>query len=97
MFQYEDISGRSESLIDGDSYSMRHQYNLFTSGGKHYLPEGGQLDLTSREGNYYTFRTQATYDKTFAELGNDIKNKISHRARAVEKFAQFLFSATCQQ
>ena len=37
------------------------------------------------------------YDKTFAELGNDIKNKISHRARAVEKFAQFLFSATCQQ
>ena len=37
------------------------------------------------------------YDKTFAELGNDIKNKISHRARAVEKFAQLLFSATCQQ
>lgn len=67
MFQYEDISNRSESLIEGDSYSMRHQYNLFTSGGKHYLPEGGQLDQTSGEGNYYTFRTQATYDKTFAE------------------------------
>ena len=67
MFQYEDISNRSETLIDGDSYSMRHQYNLFTSGGKHYLPEGGQLDQTSGEGNYYTFRTQATYDKTFAE------------------------------
>ncbi len=25
------------------------------------------------------------YDKTFAELGNNIKNKISHRARALEK------------
>ena len=30
------------------------------------------------------------YDKTFAELGNDIKNKISHRARAVAKLAQYL-------
>lgn len=32
------------------------------------------------------------FDKTFAELGNDIKNKISHRARAVEKFASFINS-----
>lgn len=30
------------------------------------------------------------YDKTFAELGNDIKNHISHRARAVEKLAAYL-------
>ncbi len=30
------------------------------------------------------------YDKTFAELGNEIKNKISHRARAVEKLANYL-------
>lgn len=30
------------------------------------------------------------YDKTFAELGNDIKNTISHRARAVAKLATFL-------
>lgn len=30
------------------------------------------------------------YDKTFAELGNDIKNGISHRARAVAKLAAFL-------
>lgn len=28
------------------------------------------------------------YDKTFAELGNDIKNTISHRARAVAKFVE---------
>lgn len=32
------------------------------------------------------------YDKTFAELGNDIKNGISHRARAVAKLAAFLKS-----
>ena len=29
------------------------------------------------------------YDKTFAELGADIKNQISHRARAVAKLAEF--------
>lgn len=30
------------------------------------------------------------YDQTFAELGMDIKNNISHRARAVTKLAEFL-------
>ena len=30
------------------------------------------------------------YDKTFAELGNEVKNSISHRARAVAKLADFL-------
>jgi len=30
------------------------------------------------------------YTETFAELGLDIKNKISHRARAVAKLAEFL-------
>jgi len=30
------------------------------------------------------------YDKTFAELGMDIKNHISHRAKAVGKLADFL-------
>lgn len=30
------------------------------------------------------------YDKTFAELGSDIKNQISHRARATRKLADFL-------
>ena len=30
------------------------------------------------------------YDKSFAELGEDIKNQISHRARAVRKLAEYL-------
>lgn len=31
-----------------------------------------------------------SYDKTFAELGMDVKNKISHRSRAVAQLADFL-------
>lgn len=30
------------------------------------------------------------YDKTFADLGHEIKNTISHRSRALEKFTQYL-------
>ena len=30
------------------------------------------------------------YDKTFAELGDDVKNSISHRARAMEKFLSYI-------
>ena len=32
------------------------------------------------------------YDRTFAELGNDIKKQISHRALAVQKLCEFLQS-----
>ncbi|MDR1517770.1 MAG: non-canonical purine NTP diphosphatase [Dysgonamonadaceae bacterium] len=32
------------------------------------------------------------YDKTFAELGEELKNKISHRAIAMNKLADFLLS-----
>lgn len=30
------------------------------------------------------------YDRSFAELGEEVKNQISHRARAVQKLADFL-------
>ena len=68
MFQYEDVSDRSEKLINGGSYSMRHLYNLFTTGGKHNLPEGGLMTINSGEGNYYTFRTQASYNTTLNKV-----------------------------
>lgn len=31
------------------------------------------------------------YDKSFAELGSDVKNEISHRAKALVKLKEFLF------
>lgn len=34
------------------------------------------------------------YDKTFAELGHEIKNKISHRAKAVQKLVEYLKHAS---
>lgn len=33
------------------------------------------------------------YDQSFAELGNEIKNKISHRARAVARLAEYLLAS----
>ena len=67
QFQYEDRYTKQEGLYDANSYTMRHLYNLYTYKGKHYLPEGGLLDLYTLDGGYYTFRTQATYNHTFAE------------------------------
>lgn len=66
-FQYEDIIYKGESYIEGNSYAMRHLYNLATSGGKHYIPEGGMLRVNNDNGDFYTFRIQANYAKVFAE------------------------------
>ena len=66
--------------------------------GKEYLFEGvikGEIIKEKRgdSGVGYdpVFMTEG-YDRTFAELGNDIKNQISHRALAVQKLCEFLQS-----
>ena len=59
--------------------------------GKEHLFEGivkGEIILEKRGGEgfgYDPIFVPEGYDLTFAELGDDVKNTISHRARAVEK------------
>lgn len=66
--------------------------------GKEYIFEGevkGWIEKDKRgvEGFGYDpiFKPEG-YDKTFAELSLDVKNKISHRGRAVAKLTDFLLN-----
>lgn len=64
--------------------------------GKKHLFEGivkGEIIKEKRGGSgfgYDPIFVPEGYTKTFAELGNETKNKISHRAQAVEKLCRFL-------
>lgn len=64
--------------------------------GKEYLFEGvvkGEI-IKEKRGNagfgYDPIFVPEGYDQTFAELGIEIKNKISHRALALQKLCEFL-------
>lgn len=66
--------------------------------GKEYLFEGvvkGEITKEKRGDSGFgydpIFRPEG-YEQTFAELGIDIKNQISHRALAVKKLCEFLQS-----
>ncbi|EJW96130.1 xanthosine triphosphate pyrophosphatase [gut metagenome] len=64
--------------------------------GKEYLFEGivkGKIIKEKRGESGFgydpVFQPEG-YEQTFAELGNEIKNRISHRARAVQQLCEFL-------
>jgi XTP/dITP diphosphohydrolase len=65
-------------------------------GGEEYLFEGivkGEI-IEEKRGSagfgYDPIFVPEGFDKTFAELGNEVKNTVSHRALAVEKLCRFL-------
>ena len=66
--------------------------------GKEYLFEGvikGEIIKEKRGDSGFGYDPvfmPEGYDRTFAELGNDIKNQISHRALAVQKLCEFMQS-----
>ena len=66
--------------------------------GKEYLFEGkieGQIISEKRGANgfgYDPIFVPDGYSETFAEMGSDIKNMISHRAKAMKKLVEFVNS-----
>lgn len=65
---------------------------------KEYLFEGiikGEIGIIKKGDSgfgYDPIFVPEGYNETFAELGSDIKNKISHRALAINKLCEFLHS-----
>ena len=86
----ENLKGKNDR-----SACFRTCIALITSNNE-YLFEGkieGEI-ITEKKGEsgfgYDPIFVPDGYTQTFAELGNDIKNKISHRALAVKKLINFL-------
>ena len=67
-------------LLNGETYRFEGIVNGHIAYEKHGTEGFGYDPIFVPEG----------YDHSFAELGMDIKNHISHRARAVKKLADFL-------
>ena len=67
-------------LLNGETYQFEGIVNGYIAYEKHGTEGFGYDPIFVPEG----------YDHSFAELGMDIKNHISHRARAVKKLADFL-------
>ena len=67
-------------IIDGKVYQFEGIVNGHITTSKHGTEGFGYDPVFVPEG----------YEQTFAELGNGIKNQISHRARAVKALVEFL-------
>ena len=86
-----------QDLQDKDNRKARFRTVIaLILNGKEYLFEGiinGTIAREKRGGSgfgYDPLFVPDNYSQTFAEMGNDIKNQISHRAQAVKKLTTFL-------
>lgn len=67
-------------IIDGKTYQFEGIVDGHITTSKHGTEGFGYDPIFIPEG----------YEQTFAELGNEIKNQISHRAKAVKALVEFL-------
>jgi XTP/dITP diphosphohydrolase len=86
-----------EELEGKEDYSARFRTVIaLIINRKEYLFEGIIEGMLIREERgctgfgYDSIFVPQGYDQTFAELGADIKNTISHRAKAINKLKQFI-------
>ncbi|MDR0799501.1 MAG: non-canonical purine NTP diphosphatase [Dysgonamonadaceae bacterium] len=87
-----------KDLEGADDYSARFRTVIaLIIDGKEHLFEGIIQGTIIREERgtagfgYDPIFVPEGYDQTFAELGADIKNTISHRAKAIQQLKQFLY------
>ena len=85
------------NMEDKDNRRARFRTSIcLIEGGKKYFFDGivnGEIIRSRRGGagfGYDPIFVPEGYTETFAEMGNDEKNKISHRARAVAKLCDYL-------
>ena len=89
-----------DCFADDTGLEVEALHNALILNGKEYLFEGivnGTI-INEKRGEsgfgYDPIFVPDTYSQTFAEMGNDIKNQISHRAEAVKKLTAFLSNYT---
>ncbi|OXA76175.1 XTP/dITP diphosphohydrolase [Flavobacterium aquidurense] len=85
----KDKSDRSAQFKTVIALNLNGQQHLFTG-----LAKGGiTMDKAGNHGfGYDPIFQPETYKETFAELSSEIKNKISHRAKATQQLIDFLNS-----
>lgn len=80
----EDRSAQFRTVISYIYQNVEQQYEGIVKGSIAHQPIG-------KYGfGYDPIFVPTGYDRSFAELGHDIKSQISHRSRAVEKWTQHL-------
>lgn len=91
LYELEGKENRKAQFRTVISLILNHEEYLFEGVVK------GEI-IRERRGNsgfgYDPVFVPEGYDQTFAELGNEVKNKISHRALAVQKLCEFLRNTT---